>query len=591
MSGSDRNEGLAGVHAVAIVAACGMAWSLPMVVLGQDDPFPALLDLSDLDGTTGFRLEGAGSESFFGRSIGSAGDIDGDGFDDILVGAEFEGFTGAAYVFFGGSDGFAPVVNVGTLNGEDGFRINGINRGDRAGRAVGGNVDVNGDGVDDILIGAERADPDGRQDAGEAYVVFGRDVSVVGPFAALFNLEDIDETTGVRFQGENPFDYLGSALGSAGDFDDDGFVDLACGAMQYSSGGQQYVGAAYVFYGRDYPSDPFPATVDVGDLTPDRGARIVGDQADERAGTSLVAVCDVNDDGFKDFLVGAPFREYGSGVSYVVYGQADRPSVLDEFGDLDGANGFKLTPPAGAYGNCGQAVASLGDINGDGVDDFAIGSPLESAGGQLSAGVTRVVFGRDDGFPPEVDLGDLDGTNGFKIEGALEFGASGRSIAAGDINGDGLTDLAIGAPYAAGELGQVYILYGDDTPPPPVIRLSDVDGTNGFVITGGGGRDRTGFSLEFIGDVDGDGLDDLMMGTYPSPGYGEERAYVVFGRQVGAPPCPADLDGDGSLTIFDFLEFQNLFDLMDPRADFDGDGAFTIFDFLAFQNAFGAGCP
>ncbi len=573
-----------------LLAVSGLAF--PSALLAQDDPFPSILDLMELDGSTGFRLEGAGSESFFGSSLGSAGDVNGDGFEDLIVGAQFGGggFKGAAYVFFGGST-LPPVVDVSTLDGEDGLRIDGAGPGDRAGSAVSGNVDVNGDGIDDILIAAERADPDGRQDAGEAYVVFGRDSGVVGPFAAVFGLEDLDELTGVRFKGENQFDYFGSSLAQAGDFNDDGFVDLICGARQYSSGASSFTGAAYVFYGRNYPSDPFPPIVEAGDITPDRGARMVGDEAGERAGSSVLRVGDVNGDGVDDIIVGAPDQEYGSGLTYVIYGKPDRPSVIEELGDLDGTNGFKAIPPAGAYGASGQAVASLGDINGDGLNDFAIGAPLEEADGKLSAGVTRVVFGRDDGFPPELDLGDLDGTNGFAIEGDLEFGASGRSLAAGDINGDGLNDIAISAPYAEGELGQVYILFGDDSPPPPVVQLGDIDGTNGFVIVGSDtSRDRIGFSLEFVGDMNGDGLDDLAVGTYPSPGYGEERAFVVFGRQLGSTPCAADLDGDGALTIFDFLAFQNLFDIMDPLADFDSDGEFTIFDFLAFQNAFSAGC-
>jgi hypothetical protein len=88
------------------------------------------------------------------------------------------------------------------------------------------------------------------------------------------------------------------------------------------------------------------------------------------------------------------------------------------------------------------------------------------------------------------------------------------------------------------------------------------------------------------GDLNGDGRPDLVIAQSFSSPLEIDRAYVVYGRSL----CTPDLDGNGALTIFDFLEFQNLFDLMDPRADFDGDGDLTIFDFLAFQNAFDAGC-
>ena len=101
-------------------------------------------------------------------------------------------------------------------------------------------------------------------------------------------------------------------------------------------------------------------------------------------------------------------------------------------------------------------------------------------------------------------------------------------------------------------------------------------------IEGAIANDRAGDALAPGGDLDGDGLDDLLIGA---PGR-RESTYVLFGRGG----CRADIDGDGELTIFDFLGFQNLFDAGDPLADFDGDGELTIFDFLAFQNAFDAGC-
>jgi len=587
-----QQERRGGFRAMTVVAACGMAWSLPAVALGQ---FTAQVLLAGIDEDEGFILESPRLESAFGLSVGAAGDFNGDGLNDVIIGARRDGAAGAAYVVFGRSDGFPLVVDVSTLDGEDGLKINGFLPGDGAGWDVNGKIDINGDGIDDVITSAARADVDGRRDAGAVYVVFGKDVGVVGPFAALFNLSDLDEDTGIQFIGANEFDETGSVVSTGGDFNDDGLDDLLIGAPLLDVDGLADAGGAYLLYGRDYPADAFPPLFDLGDVSIGEGKILLGVDEDERSGSELVQIKDVNGDGVDDIVVGAPSKYYSAGGGYVLYGEPDSPSVIEELGDLDGTNGFELLPPAGVYGSSGQAVASVGDMNGDGIAELVVGTPRQSAGGRYSTGVTYVIFGRDGGFPADVEIDDLDGTNGFAIEGALEFDVSGRSLDSGDLNGDGLGDIVIGAPYGYGdgvlrEAGRVYVLFGDDGPFPPVVQLSDLDGSNGFTIVGAGDYDRTGIDVAVAGDVNGDGVDDVVIGTYPAPGYGEERAYVVFGRQ-GATSCPADLDGDGTLTIFDFLAFQNLFDLMDPLADFDGDGDFTIFDFLAFQNAFDVGCP
>jgi len=139
---------------------------------------PHPLDLSTLDGSNGFRLDGIDASDYSGGSVSTAGDVNGDGYDDILVGAwgadpGGDSLAGETYVVFGSGSGFAASLDLDTLDGSNGFRLDGIDADDRSGWSVSTAGDVNGDGFDDILIGANRADPGGDSNAGETYVVFG----------------------------------------------------------------------------------------------------------------------------------------------------------------------------------------------------------------------------------------------------------------------------------------------------------------------------------------------------------------------------------------------------------------------------------
>src|SRR5262245_35486130 len=135
--------------------------------------FPSVIDLSHLGGL-GFRLDGEAAFDFSGYSVSSAGDVNGDGFDDFVIGALTQGpiGAGAAYVVFGGSSGFPAVTNLASLNGTNGFKLSGHSSNEFAGGSVAGG-DVNGDGFSDIIVGAYRADPNGKVNAGTAYVVYG----------------------------------------------------------------------------------------------------------------------------------------------------------------------------------------------------------------------------------------------------------------------------------------------------------------------------------------------------------------------------------------------------------------------------------
>ncbi|WP_225894304.1 integrin alpha, partial [Atlanticothrix silvestris] len=148
------------------------------VVFGSSSGFNASLNLSFLDGSNGFVINGINSGDYSGYSVSSAGDINGDGFDDLIIGAtraDPNGLYGAesSYVVFGRSSGFNASLNLSSLDGSEGFVINRINNGDRLGTSVSSAEDINGDGFDDLIIGASSASPNGQSSAGSSYVVFG----------------------------------------------------------------------------------------------------------------------------------------------------------------------------------------------------------------------------------------------------------------------------------------------------------------------------------------------------------------------------------------------------------------------------------
>ena len=153
----------------------GSASGESYVVFGKTSAWAASLDLSTLDGTTGFRLDGVTTNNNAGFAVSGAGDVNGDGFDDLIVGAQGANTGGASYVVFGQASGWAASFDLSTLDGSTGFRLDGIDAADDAGRSVSAAGDVNGDGFDDLMVGAWGGDPDGNAAAGESYVVFGGD--------------------------------------------------------------------------------------------------------------------------------------------------------------------------------------------------------------------------------------------------------------------------------------------------------------------------------------------------------------------------------------------------------------------------------
>ena len=212
--------------------------------------------LSDLDGTNGFVINGIEIDDRSGRAVSNAGDINGDGFDDILIGTNPLGQSnpGEAYVVFGGSNvGSGGSLELASLNGRNGFIMHGINEGDRSGYSVSKAGDVNGDGLDDIIVGALRADVDGKTDAGQAYVVFGRN-----DFGRnrILRLEELNGRDGFAINGVNAGDLIADVSGGE-DVNGDGIDDIVIGANLASD----RRGQTYVIFGSENIAEDFGVTL------------------------------------------------------------------------------------------------------------------------------------------------------------------------------------------------------------------------------------------------------------------------------------------------------------------------------------------
>jgi len=430
------------------------------LVFGRSSGFPTDFELSSLDGSNGFKISGERAGESSGGSVASAGDLNGDGYGDIIIGAEYaapNGYRcGASYVVFGKASGFASNLNLSTLNGANGFQLNGEKAGDYSCRSAVSAGDVNGDGYDDLVIGASGADDKGSS-SGVSYVIFGK----ASGYTAEFNFSTLNGINGFQVNGELAGDHSGRSVAGAGDINGDGYDDLVFGTFGANPNGRSS-GATYVVFGK---ASGFPANFELSALTGANGFQINGEKVDDYSGRNVSAIGDMNGDGYADILIGARLADRTgseSGAAYVVFGKASGFAAVLELSALDGTNGFEIDGEA-AGDRLGYAVGAAGDINGDGYDDIIVGAAAADPNGSGS-GASYVIFGRASGFGALFDLALLDGTNGFQISGIGIEDHSGAAVSgAGDVNGDGIDDLIVGAdgadPHGL-ESGTSYIIFG-----------------------------------------------------------------------------------------------------------------------------------
>ncbi|MCK4579580.1 MAG: FG-GAP repeat protein, partial [Candidatus Marinimicrobia bacterium] len=457
-------------------------------------------------------------DDYLGGSVSTAGDVNNDGYSDVIVGASLHGVGGSAFVFHGSENGLST-----SPDWEAGTDVDFANFGNSVATAG----DVNGDGYSDVIIGAYNYADDGLSWEGAAFVYYGSS----GGLSLTPDWSGESNETGA---------YFGWSVGTAGDVNGDGYSDIIIGAP-----GSEYhtTGNAYVFHGS--------ASGLGGSGTPGNADwSAEGVQTIAAAfGNSVATAGDVNGDGYSDIIIGAPYYDVetndNEGKAFVYHGSASglgalgTPSNADWNHDAYGYDGSHY----------GDFAGTAGDVNGDGYSDIVVGAP-DFDFTYNNEGLVFIYLGSETG---------LNTTFHRYYSGGYEGAFLGSIATAGDINGDGFADIVVGSNPS--EYGNVYVFKGSGDG----LAATGVASTMASWSVATLVQNSTfGGSVGTAGDIDGDGLCDIIVGDGRN-----ETVFVYFGSFPGIESTPSQtIDGGEAIRYFGRA--------MNTAGDIDADGYMDV---------------